>query len=132
MGSKLQKNVLTSKFLCNNLLEKFLLQCQCRGARLYVYVLAPLHWHWNGTKDCWNNAFPWGRFSRTPKTCNAELTRISHRSTRCHLYQPYVKSQKLVQLFDKHEYRSRRFFFGWIPMRHLLEDFFGSCYSLLL
>ena len=53
MGSKLQKNVLTSKSLSNNLLDLFLLQCQCRGARLYVYVLAPLQWHWNGTKDRW-------------------------------------------------------------------------------
>ncbi len=132
MGSKLQKNVLTSKSLSNNLLDSFLLQCQCRGARLYVYVLAPLHWHWNGTKDCWICSLPWGRFSRTLKTCNARLARISHRCTRCHLYQPYVKSQKLVQLFDKLEYRSRGFFFGRIPMRHLLEDFFRSCYCILL
>lgn len=84
MGSKLQKNVLTSKSLSNNLLDLFLLQCQCRGARLYVYVLAPLHWHCDETEDCWICALHWGQFSRTLKTCNGELSRISHRSTQCH------------------------------------------------
>lgn len=84
MGSKLQKNVLTSKSLSNNLLDSFLLQCQCRGARTYTYNLAPLHWHWNGTKDCWVCALSWGCISRTLKACNGELSKISHRSTQCH------------------------------------------------